>query len=361
MRTRLTLLLGGGGVGKTTLAAARGRARSSSGRRVALLGVDPARRLQSALAVGELPELGRALPHPSGGELRAAVLRPEETLRRWVADACPDDATRARLLENAFFLALADRLAAATDAIAAARAAEWAEREPDLDDLVVDTAPGLAAVELLARPEKILAFVDGRLIRWIRRLASPFGSHRLLGRGRQKLLDNLSALSGADALRAFGEFISLVENSLDTMVARLERARRWLRHPSTELVIVTAPRDDSAAVAVALAGAARALGHAPRLAVVNRALPDALLRAAPALADAAPTAEAAAFARFVAGDCRAQARVRAALLPLFPSVRALPEAADLDADGPARLAALSAIGAQLAAALADRALARGHV
>jgi len=70
---------------------------------------------------------------PAGGRIRGAVV------------ICPPfgielGATYATLR------VLADRLAAATDLLAAVRVAEWAERDPQMTDLVVDTAPGVNAI-----------------------------------------------------------------------------------------------------------------------------------------------------------------------------------------------------------------------
>ena len=112
MSARLHVLVGSGGVGKTTLSAGYALALASRGRRVGLLGIDPARRLQGALGL-TLTDLEARVPVE--GELRAALLRPADCLRRWAKEACTDDAARARLEGNAFFLAMADRLAGATD------------------------------------------------------------------------------------------------------------------------------------------------------------------------------------------------------------------------------------------------------
>lgn len=54
--TRLHVFVGGGGVGKTTLSAGYALALAQSGKRVGLLGIDPAKRLQSALGLS-LPDL----------------------------------------------------------------------------------------------------------------------------------------------------------------------------------------------------------------------------------------------------------------------------------------------------------------
>ena len=80
MTPRLHVLLGAGGVGKTTLAAGYALALAREGRRVGLLGIDPARRLQGALGLA-LPDL--EVPVPGAPRLQAALLRPTDCLRRW--------------------------------------------------------------------------------------------------------------------------------------------------------------------------------------------------------------------------------------------------------------------------------------
>jgi anion-transporting ArsA/GET3 family ATPase len=344
VKPRLTILVGAGGVGKTTLAAGLGAALARTGARAALLGIDPARRLRSALGLAEVGELPTRVAVPGGGgSLDAAVLDPSAALRRWVADDCADPELRARLMVNPYFLAIADRLAGLTDAIGCARAAEWAERDPELTDLVLDTAPGIPAVELLARPEKLVALFDGRLVRALVRIARVGGAG-VLG---HRLLSGLAELSGADLLHDLGALLAAIDGTVATLVVRLERARRWLRQPSTSIVVVCSVNDDAAEVACALDRALAAIGFAPSLAVLNRALPASLVELS-APATAAP-ASARAFLRYVANRVATQDRVRAQLQRAFRRVIDIPDAPALDAAG--RLDGLAQLGAPLLSAL----------
>jgi anion-transporting ArsA/GET3 family ATPase len=150
----LHVLLGPGGVGKTTLAASYALALAGRGRRVGLLGIDPSRRLQDLLGVTLADLEVEVAPN-----LRAAIVHPHQALERWVGEH------DTRLAGNPFFTALGDRLATATDIFAAARVAEWCERDPSLTDLVVDTAPGLAALDFVRSPRRLDALVSGRMLR----------------------------------------------------------------------------------------------------------------------------------------------------------------------------------------------------
>jgi anion-transporting ArsA/GET3 family ATPase len=345
---RLTIVLGAGGVGKTTLAAALGLAHARAGARAALLGVDPARRLRSALGLPELPEHGVEVAAAGSAALQAALLDPSACLRRWVAEAC-DPAERAALLANPYFLALADRLAGLNDAIGCVRAVEWAERDPALTELVLDTAPGVQAVELLARPDKLMAFFDGRLIRWLTRFARLSASG-VAGHGGRRMLEGLADLSGAGALRNLGELLSALDAAIATMIARLGRARSWLRDPTTAIVIVCGVSDDAADAARGVARGVRPLGFVPTLIVLNRVLPASLDAWSPDRDDGAPV-QARSFERYVQSYLRTQQRVRAQLAAEHVPVLDVPDVATLDqAD---RLAGLAALGEPLRIALAQ--------
>ena len=341
MTARLHVLLGQGGVAKTTLASAYALALARQGSRVGLLGVDPAGRLRDALGMASIPEL--PIDVPGTTRLRAALLQPGESLRRWAAEELGTGEGSAPLLKNPFFLALADRLAAATDAFAAVRVAEWAEVDAALDHLVVDTAPGLHGLEFLGKPERLLSVLHGRMLRWLSAAATAGSTER----EARRILRGLSRIAGGRVLLELAEFSLLMERVGAAMIGRLERARSWLRDESTELLLVCSARPGAAAAATVLADQLRALGLREGPAVLNRALPPALL--AMPLADGGD--ECVAFRRFIGASARMQAETARDLGASFRVVE-VPIAPGLDATGPAHLAAREALGEKLIAALA---------
>lgn len=357
MTARIHVLLGAGGVGKTTLAAGYAIALARSGRRVGLLGIDPARRLQTALGLPLTDRAARvALDPPAPGSLDAALLGPAEMLRRWATEACPDSSARDRLLKNVFFHALSERLATANDVLAAIRLAEWFERDPSLDDLVVDTAPGLNAIEFLRRPESLAAFLEGPLVVWLRRLAqAETGRGGVMGgffRGMApRVLGGLARLGGTGMLVELGDFLALGEPVLERMAQRLAAAQRFLRDGRTEILLVTTARADAAAVAQQIAAALGDLGLSPRAVVQNHALPAALGAELAALAGAPLGPVGAAVVRYARAEVELSARVAAASAHLAPRVITLPVSRGLDGDR--RLAALASLGEALSAGLAD--------
>ncbi len=366
MSARLHVLLGAGGVGKTTLAAGYALALARSGKRTGLLGIDPSRRLQGALGI-ELPDLD--VPVPGAGELRAAILRPELAMRRWAAETCPGSAARETLMRNAFFLAVADRLASATDLLAAVRVAEWAERDPELSDLVVDTAPGLDAIEFLRRPQRLTAFLEGRLVAWLRRLSaadrhgplrealpfrselSPRSSVRTVRGSARRVLVGLARIGGMQLLLELADFVALAHDLFEQMLARVERMQAWLASPTTEIVLVTAVRDDADRGARQLADALASLGMRPSAIVLNRAVAPELAVECAALDAARPAARA--LLQYARSYASIQARLCESMRPLAPRLVRVRAARGLDETG--RIGALAALGEQLLEGLTSRA------
>jgi anion-transporting ArsA/GET3 family ATPase len=348
--TVLHVLLGAGGVGKTTLAAGYGVALARAGGRVGLLGIDPSYRLQDALGI----RLGdRAVTVPGAPGLSAALLVPGDALRRWSSEDVEDRAAQARLLANPFFLALSDRLASATDVLASVRVAEWAERDPALTDLVVDTAPGLNALEFLRRPEQVEAFLTGRLVtalRWLAHIERQ-GSFSAVEAGARRMLAGLARIGGTRMLLDLAELLSLVQRPFEHLLARLGRARLWLEGDDARILLVTSARDEAAAAtAIQTCAVLQDLGMGPWATIVNRALPAALGRELAAVEQEATTPEAAAEVRYARACATAQERVVAQVARLAPRLVVLGAGRGLDGEG--RLEALAAIGEQLRVALA---------
>ncbi|MCE9579545.1 MAG: hypothetical protein K8W52_40870 [Deltaproteobacteria bacterium] len=337
MSPRLHVVLGGGGVGKTTLAAGYALGLAAGGQRVGLLGVDPSRQLQRTLGV-QLADLDA--PLPGATNLRAAIVQPHQAVARWVAEGAPDAA--ARLDRNPFFAALGDRLATATDVIAAARIAEWVEGDPGLTDLVVDTAPGVAAIDVVRAPRLLSALVEGRLIRWLRAAAAVGdGRFRNVRFGARRVLGGLASIAGAPMVLDLAEFFALVRAPLERMLGRVERTRHWLASGEADLLLVTSPRDTGGAAAREIDDALRAEGLAPRAVIVNRTWPPTV---AAELATLVAPSGAEPFLAHARATLAAQAQVIAAVTTWAPALITLEAHPALTL---ARRRALAELGASL--------------
>ncbi|BBH53689.1 ArsA family ATPase [Fluviispira sanaruensis] len=277
---KLHVFLGAGGVGKTTLSASFALSLASSGKKVGLLSIDPAKRLQSALGVSNLSERGVLIPlgNNSKGELRAAVLQIGESLSRWVEEKGMPADKQAKLFENPYFSALAEKMASATDTLAAIRIAEWVEQYPDVEELVIDTAPGIHAIDFISKPEKIMAFLDGKLVEWLKWFVGGAQEKqsffaRALKTGARKIIEGLALVGGRNFLINFGEFLTMLDDVFITAIKRLKYSQKWLQDENTQFILVSSIREDAVFVTKELGRILKYMGMNPKLAIINRAFP----------------------------------------------------------------------------------------
>lgn len=352
---RLHLFLGAGGVGKTTLSAGFALALAQQGRHVGLMSIDPAKRLQGALGLSELPETGALIDLPNcSGTLRASVLHIGDSLKRWVAEAGLSPAAQEQLFANSLFRALAERLATATDTFAAVRMAEWPERESGLTDLVVDTAPGIHAIDFLSKPEKLSAFLDGKLIEWLKWFAQEQQQssgllQRIVKGGARKIIEGLSELGGQRFILHFAEFLILLDEVFARMMTRLNFAGHWLRSPETHCYIVTSVRYDAVQVASELSRTLKSLKLKVGQVIINRAFPEEL-RADSGFSESLRQLrqqDASFFANYLENFIIVQRRVQEQLGRGAESVLTLPVAEHLDAHSSLRLDDLAFLGRKI--------------
>ncbi|MCB1172285.1 MAG: hypothetical protein KDK39_01910 [Leptospiraceae bacterium] len=282
-RPRLHVFFGAGGVGKTTLSAGYAIHLAQSGRNVGLLSIDPARRLQSALGAGAIQESGTQIMErtPTQGSLHAAMLNLEDSLQRWIAEAHLSAANSEQLLNHPFYKAVAQKIATAIETLAPVRMAEWLEMYPDTDDLIIDTAPGLHAVDFIDRPERMLAFLDSKILEWLKWFAGDaqeanFFQKTIRG-GAQMILKGLGKAGGEGILLGLAELLLMLDQVLFRIMDRLAAARLWLQDPQTRIYLVCAVRDDSVAVVESLASILQAKGMQAHATVLNRTIPPELI------------------------------------------------------------------------------------
>ena len=142
-------LLGTGGVGKTTCSLALAHALSGSGKRVALLTVDPARRLEKLMET-----LADSSP-----ELTIVKTDVKNLFPGFVEGHAPDVETARAILDSRFFPHLSDRLQALHEYICADLIRELME-SATYDHIVVDTPPFAYALHFLEAPRRLRQLAD---------------------------------------------------------------------------------------------------------------------------------------------------------------------------------------------------------
>lgn len=299
---------GSGGVGKTTTSAAIAAGMAARGRRVAVLTIDPAKRLADSLGLGELgnderrvdPELFEAAGQaPGGGELWAAMLDAKQTFDDVVARYAPDEEARQRILDNRIYREISGSLAGSQEYMAMERLYELHE-SGRYDLLVLDTPPSRNALDFLEAPRRLVSFIEGRAIRLFLR-PTGFGM-RIAGRGFSVVTSLIRRLTGLDLIEDLTEFFAATGGMIGGFRERAERVDRLLADERTSFLIVTSPTAEATEEAAYLRGKMAETGLRLGGVIVNRGHPPSSHSAAE-VAAAVPT---------VVSDSDLAARVAAA-------------------------------------------------
>jgi anion-transporting ArsA/GET3 family ATPase len=320
---QVLVCVGAGGVGKTTVSAALALGLAARGQRVAVVTIDPARRLADALGLDELGNEPRLVDPQRfaghgvevGGELWAMMLDPKHTFDDLIEQLSPDERSRDEILANRIYQQLSSAVAGSQEFTAIAKLYEL-HASGRFDVLVLDTPPSRNALDFLDAPDRLLGFLEGKALR---ALLAPTGlAARVVGRGTGVLFGVLQKVTGVDLLTDMSVFFRALGGLLDGFRQRAAAVKALLADPATTFLIVTSPRrepvDEAVFFAGRLADADMALGGV----IVNRVTPADGLDDEPAAVEALvrePLGETLAHKVAAAyADARALSRREAALI-----------------------------------------------
>jgi anion-transporting ArsA/GET3 family ATPase len=235
---RIVICAGSGGVGKTTTAAAVALGMAERGLRVAVVTIDPARRLADSLGLEQLDNEPRRVElDGADGELWAMMLDAKRTFDELIGRLAPDVKTRDEVLANPVYQQLSSAVAGSQEFTAIAKLYEL-DQDGGFDLLVLDTPPSRNALDFLDAPSRLTRFFGGRALRLFLKPG------RLLGRGTSVVFSVLTRVIGVDLLRDLSTFFRLLGGMIDGFTERAQRVGALLEDPATTFLIVTAPRHD---------------------------------------------------------------------------------------------------------------------
>jgi anion-transporting ArsA/GET3 family ATPase len=278
---RVVVCVGAGGVGKTTTSAALALGLAMRGQKVAVVTIDPAKRLASALGLPELPShptrIEPALFEQQGveieGELWALMLDAKGTFDAIIARLAPDERAREEILSNPVYRELSSAVAGSHELSAISKLYELYE-EHDFDVIVLDTPPSRNALDFLSAPTRLLAFLEGRALQVF--LAPGGLTARLFGRGTALVFAIFARVTGVDMLSDLSTFFGSLTGVIEGFGERTRGVAALLRDEHTAFVIVTSPEAEPAREAGFLADRLTAGGmHGGEL-IVNRVHLDGL-------------------------------------------------------------------------------------
>jgi anion-transporting ArsA/GET3 family ATPase len=241
---RVCVCAGSGGVGKTTTSAAIALGMAARGAKVAVVTIDPARRLANALGLGELEnEPTRVAPERLAdggltvkGELWAMMLDPKRTFDELIERVAPTPERAAEIKANRVYSELSTAVSGSQEFTAIAKLYEL-DREGDFDLLVLDTPPSRNALDFLDAPGRLTSFLEGRALKTFIR-PTGFGM-RVLGRGAAPLLAALRRITGIDLVNDLTTFFGLLGDMTEDFSRRAAQVEKMLQADTSAFVVVT--------------------------------------------------------------------------------------------------------------------------
>jgi anion-transporting ArsA/GET3 family ATPase len=242
MTTRVLICCGSGGVGKTTTSAALALRIALSGKRVAVLTIDPARRLADSLGIGPLDNHAQTidltgLGAADGGSLHALMLDMKATWDGVVRRHARTPEARDRILGNRYYRLASTRLAGSHEFMAMQRLYELVEGG-EYDVILLDTPPTRHALEFLKAPARMSNLFDEGVMHWLSLPRTGTGM-RALERGSDMLVAVLKRLIGAGTITEIADFFDAMRDLWGGFQTRSMQVQELLESDATTFLLVT--------------------------------------------------------------------------------------------------------------------------
>lgn len=239
-RRQVIIVIGTGGVGKTTISAALAYCAGYLGMKSLVLTVDPARRLASTLHLN-IGDEEKKVEH-NGVVFYASMLDLRRSMDRLIIKYAPNDEIKNAILNSRLYSVISDSIAGTQEYVAAERLYEIL-MEGNYDTIILDTPPAYEAVDFLKAPERVMEFFKDKFLRFfvgpVAR-ASRMGFN-IITQKMPRVFNPLLKIAGADFLKELLALIGTSSEMFDDMNLRSKRVIEMLRSPKTSFIYVTIP------------------------------------------------------------------------------------------------------------------------
>ena len=265
----VVITVGTGGVGKTTMSAALAVRATQLGKSVALITIDPAKRLIDALGLETLDDDLRPVPVATGA-LKATMLDPGRTFERIIRQQASSDDHAERILASPLAHQLADSLSGMTEYMAVERLWEL-HADPAIDLVIVDTPPSSDALAFLDAPTLLARLLDNRMYKMLVHTKKRSIFDRAIG----GFVNQLVSVVGGAVVRDAVAFFQSFEGIEDGFRQRGDEIHELLRsNDHTGVALVASPTGASLDNARAFTQQLADAGAVPELTIINRLTPE---------------------------------------------------------------------------------------
>ena len=276
-RRKTIILLGSGGVGKTSCSLGVAILAARKGKKVGLLSIDPAKRLASAMGISlgsNLKTIDFGSHLEMKGSLDAAMLDQKAVFDDMVKKHAPSPETAQKILEHPLYIAASTKLAGPSEYMALAKLQEMIESK-EFDLIVLDTPPDTHALDFLSRPNILSGFMENKVMNWLIKpfhVARKMGVNKLLTVG-ERLMGGLTRVTGIQALSVMTEFLVLMQQVIEGFHKSGEKLLETLHSKETGFVLVTSCHNAALRSAKNLAEQLVAYGYALDGVIFNKCMP----------------------------------------------------------------------------------------
>jgi anion-transporting ArsA/GET3 family ATPase len=247
---RVVVCVGTGGVGKTTVAAAMAVAAARSGRRVAVMTIDPSRRLSQALGLDAHNPTLQRVPldkdgaGPSGGSLHALMLDVQHTFDALIKARARTPAHAEAILQNRIYRHFSASLAGSHEYAAVEKLYDVYE-DPAFDLVILDTPPSHHALDFLDAPGRILRFLQGQDAAGDDGNGGPSLAQRmgrkLFDLGGSLVTRTVGKISGAQTLQEVMSFLLSLKDMYASFNTRAAAVQALLQSDQVAFTLVGGP------------------------------------------------------------------------------------------------------------------------
>ncbi|GAC1329303.1 MAG: ArsA family ATPase [Candidatus Dormibacteria bacterium] len=248
----IIVMCGSDGVGKTTTSAAVAtRAAWQQDLRVAVLTIDPARRLANAMGLERLGNRLRKVDldkaHGKGkpaGTLHAGMLEAKSAWDDLILERAASPELAASIMRNPFYKEISGAFVGSHEYIAMERLYDlWGSGKYDL--IVLDTPPSRNALDFLEAPARMTELVSGGLLGMLARPGAFAGKVglRMFSLTARPIMSIADKLLGGSTLTEISEFLVSIEGLYEGFKQRAEGVYKLLGDEATSFVVVTTLED----------------------------------------------------------------------------------------------------------------------